>query len=124
MANPNQSEKSNALDREENITKGNLSAKRSALYTHETGSDTLQPINADNPLPITGTIEATADPKVDSIVDVQATYIYSGEALPGTLSSVAEWRISRTTIATLETRWADGVASFTKEWDEREGYTY
>jgi hypothetical protein len=60
----------------------------------------------------------------DSIVDVGATYIYSGEALPGTLSSVAEWRISRTTIATLETRWADGVASFTKEWDIKEGYSY
>lgn len=43
MANPNQSEKSNALDREENITKGNLSAKRVALYTYDSGSDTLQP---------------------------------------------------------------------------------
>ena len=75
-------------------------------------------------VPITGTIEATADPKVDSIVDVQTDYIYSGEALPGTLSSVAEWRISRTTKATLETRWADGVATFTKEWDNRTGYSY
>ena len=75
-------------------------------------------------VPITGSIEATADPKVDSIVDVQTDYIYSGEALPGTLSSVAEWRISRTTKATLETRWADGVATFTKEWDNRTGYNY
>jgi hypothetical protein len=66
----------------------------------------------------------TVTPQYDSIVDVQTDYIYSGEALPGTLSSVAEWRISRTTKATLETRWADSVTTFTKIWDSRTGYTY
>ena len=43
MAIPNNSEKSVALDREENITKGNLSAKRVALYTYNSGTDTLSP---------------------------------------------------------------------------------
>jgi hypothetical protein len=43
MAIPNHSEKSVALDREENITKGNLSAKKVALYTYNSGTDTLEP---------------------------------------------------------------------------------
>ncbi len=43
MANPNQSEKSNALDREENITRGNLSAKRVVNYAYDSSTDTLQP---------------------------------------------------------------------------------
>lgn len=43
MAQPNTSEKSNALDREENITKGNVSAKKVALYTYDAGNDILQP---------------------------------------------------------------------------------
>lgn len=43
MAIPNTSEKSNALDREENITKGNLSAKKVALYTYDANTDSLEP---------------------------------------------------------------------------------
>jgi hypothetical protein len=43
VANPNQSEKSNALDREENITRGNLSAKRVVNYAYDSSTDTLQP---------------------------------------------------------------------------------
>ena len=43
MANPNQSEKSVALDREENITKGNLSAKKVVLYAYDATTDTLSP---------------------------------------------------------------------------------
>lgn len=42
MAIPNQSEKSVALDREENITKGNLSAKKVVLYTYNPNSDNLE----------------------------------------------------------------------------------
>lgn len=52
MALPNTSEKSNALDREENITKGSLSAKKVALFTYDSGLDQLDPINSDNPLPL------------------------------------------------------------------------
>lgn len=52
MANPNTSEKSNYLDREENITKGNLSAKRVAIYSYDATTDTLEPgINFTNPQP-------------------------------------------------------------------------
>ncbi len=43
MAIPNTSEKSNSLDREENVTRGNLSGKRVVLYTYDSNTDTLQP---------------------------------------------------------------------------------
>lgn len=46
MSNPNTSEKSVDLDRQENITKGALSAKKVALYTYDSGSDTLLPISS------------------------------------------------------------------------------
>jgi hypothetical protein len=46
MAEPNTSEKSNALDREENITKGNLSAKKVALYTYDATTDSLIPVGS------------------------------------------------------------------------------
>jgi len=43
MASDNTDSKSNYLDREENITKGNLSAKKIAMYYYDSGSDLLQP---------------------------------------------------------------------------------
>lgn len=46
MANPNYSEKSNALDREENVTKGNLSAKRVVVYSYDAATDTLLPVGS------------------------------------------------------------------------------
>ena len=45
MADPKRSEKSNALDRDEHISKGDVSAKRVALYRYDSGSDTLIPLN-------------------------------------------------------------------------------
>ena len=41
MSIPNTSEKSNDLDRQENLTKGNVSAKKVVLYTYDSGSDFL-----------------------------------------------------------------------------------
>ena len=41
MSIPNTSEKSVDLDRQENITKGNISAKKVSLYTYDGSSDTL-----------------------------------------------------------------------------------
>jgi len=52
---------------------------------------------------------------------------YIGEADPGVLVSQALWRIKKTTILNngdISTRWADGVATFTKVWDDRLTYTY
>jgi hypothetical protein len=43
LSNPNTSEKSVELDRQENITKGNVSAKKVVLYTYDALTDTLLP---------------------------------------------------------------------------------
>lgn len=43
MPNPKIDDKSVYIDREENITKGNISAKRVAVYTYDAGTDTLTP---------------------------------------------------------------------------------
>jgi len=44
LSNPNTSEKSTDLNRQENQTKGNVSAKKVSLYTYNSGTDTLSPL--------------------------------------------------------------------------------
>lgn len=56
-----------------------------------------------------------------------ANPIYVGEAMPGTATTVTEWRIKRITwVAGNPTavEWAEGQASFSYEWDERAAYAY
>jgi len=56
--------------------------------------------------------------------------LYIGEAIPGTATSEAKWRIKKMEYDNGQTQpptgvtWADGVSTFTKEWDERTSYTY
>jgi len=53
--------------------------------------------------------------------------IYIGEAAAGTATSSATWRIKKITWSgddATDIQWADGVDTFTKEWDERAGYSY
>lgn len=65
-------------------------------------------------------------------VEVSATVndFYIGEAAPGTAQSAATWRIRRRRITQagnevdVSEKYADGVATFTKVWDDRLGYTY
>lgn len=41
-----------------------------------------------------------------------ATYVYYGDALPGTALTAATWRVSRKTSATNRIMWADGNGKF------------
>lgn len=62
--------------------------------------------------------------RVDVISDA---LIYRAEATPGTLDNEDKWRVRRLTIASdddVTVEWADGVATFTKVWDDRLTYTY
>jgi hypothetical protein len=55
------------------------------------------------------------------------TLLYKGEALPGTLNSAPNWRISKVEIlpdGDVITTWASGSADFSFVWDNRAGYTY
>lgn len=58
-------------------------------------------------------------------VEETGTYIYVGKAKIGTLTSASVWQIMRVDTASgVVIQWADGVDTFTKEWDERASYTY
>lgn len=70
MSIPNTSEKSVDLDRQENLTKGNLSAKKVAIYYYDADTDTLKPgIGGD--ITISGTGLATEDKQDDIITEIQ-----------------------------------------------------
>lgn len=56
MSIPNHSEKSVYLDREEHAHKGAVGAKNTVLYTYNSGTDTLVPVNSDNPVPTSSNI--------------------------------------------------------------------
>lgn len=57
---------------------------------------------------------------------IDDTTFYRGEAVPGTATSAALWRVQRITITgdDLVIEWADGSANFTKIWDDRLSLTY
>ena len=54
--------------------------------------------------------------------------IYEGFAPPGSATTEAVWAIKKTTYdsngSVLTVRWADGVTTFSKVWDDRASYDY
>lgn len=118
MANPNQSEKSNALDREENITKGSLSAKRVALFLYDSNTDTLTPWDGSG----SGSSSATYESRNDTTTDTNLVYL--GKALPGSATTDAAWQIKRYNKSAGTMTFADDVTTFTKQWSERTTYGY
>lgn len=61
------------------------------------------------------------------LIDTVDNYIYIGEALPGTATSEAKWRIKRVDQQSgddYDIIWADGTADFVKIWDDRLSLTY
>ena len=55
--------------------------------------------------------------------DTSATYQYFGEAMPGSLTSKASWRIARKTVATGTLVYA-GNGGFDQVWDNRAALVY
>ena len=67
--------------------------------------------------------------EVDPTPSGYSAVTYIGEAVPGTATSASTWRIKRIGEYTVagqdaEIEWADGVATFTKVWDDRASYSY
>jgi hypothetical protein len=88
------------------------------IYTKVAGTWNLQ-----------GNIGEVAQTSRIDQVDPDATpeIIYRGRALPGTLESVAAWRIERITIAAdgdVETLFADGDDLFNNIWTNRASLSY
>jgi len=110
---PNTSEKSNDLDRQENLTKGNVSAKKVVLYTYDSGSDTLQPY--------AGTANGSSTTwSVNDISDGATSYF--GKTTPD-----GQWQIVKVTdtsvsYATVSNNGA--VTSYTDAWTNKATLTY
>lgn len=67
----------------------------------------------------------TTEPMASRIDEASGTIMYVGEALPGTLPSVAGWSIKKvdTTSGTVVT-WADGNSTKDNVWDNRASLSY
>ena len=80
MSFDNTSEKSVDLDRQENLTKGNVSTKKVSIYSYDAATDTIVPGIRNN-----NTTERYdySDPNI----------IYAGEAAVGTSDSSTGWTI-------------------------------
>jgi hypothetical protein len=63
----------------------------------------------------------------DTLVDESGSYTYVGKAVAGGAEASPVWRIFRldeTLSPDTELRYADGVSTFTKIWNNRASYTY
>ena len=82
-------------------------------------------VNAADILNIQTEVEGLFAFKVDFITD---NLLYRGEAIPGTATSAATWRIREITISAVDgdisTTWADGDSDFDNIWDDRLSLTY
>lgn len=68
------------------------------------------------------TISAALAKIIDTTTTAGVTY--TCEAVPGSASSAAVWRISKTTSSTGVTQWADGNGNFDNIADNRASLTY
>lgn len=62
--------------------------------------------------------------RVDFVSD---TVLYVGQALPGTATTVAAWRIKRVTLGPgddVTEEWAGGSNAFSRVWDDRASLSY
>jgi hypothetical protein len=121
LSNPNTSEKSNDLDRQENQTKGNVSAKKVVVHYYSPGTDTLLPINTDNPLPITGSITASAS----TLADFSANDL--GDPYFGFTKPDGTWLVlnkSATTVSYATVTNNGTVTSYTDAWTNKATLTY
>lgn len=116
MANPKTSEKSNYLDRDEHMSKGELSAKRVVLYTYDSNTDSLLPYTGSSTTNYTTRIEEDS---------VNSNYTYIGNAVIGSSEASAVWQIKRLDATTgLIKLWQDGDDLFNNAWSKREAGNY
>jgi len=103
MSQPNTSEKSNDLDRQENITRGQLSAKKVVLYTYDASTDTLIPSGG-----------STVTERYD--IDSPPVY-YTATAPVGTSESSLGWTITKYDLT--DTNNASGKVATDVSWQSR-----
>lgn len=108
-----------SIDLEEHISKGNVNAKKVAVYSYDSVNDVLNPVNNTNPLPL---IDATYAVRLDTVAD---PILYLGKASIGSLTSNPVWQLAKLDTSTgLIKTWSGGSATFTNIWDNRTSLTY
>jgi len=73
------------------------------------------------------TISAGDEMPYDTLIDESGSFTYVGKAQAGSTESSASWRIYRideSSSPDIEIRYADGVVTFNKIWDNRATYSY
>lgn len=110
------------VTRREHDVKG-TGAKKTTLFAYDADTDSIvrvanQP-NADGTYSI-----SSSQPKETILQDPTESVTYVGYAAPGTNTNAATWRILTVDNTTDSVKWADGVASYVKVWDNRATYTY
>lgn len=103
MSQPNTSEKSNDLDRQENLTRGNISAKKVVLYTYDASTDTIIP---------SGGTAVTERYDLSS-----STIIYTATAPVGTADASLGWTITKYDLS--DTNNASGKVATDVSWENR-----
>lgn len=98
----------------EDIMGGFIVAGEGITLTYDDGSNQLV-VTSEDEVPY------------DTLVDEDGSYTYVGKAPVGSSEASASWRIFRldeTASPDTEIRYADGVSTFTKIWNNRATYTY
>jgi hypothetical protein len=106
---PNTSEKSVDLDRQENLTKGNLSVKKVALYSYDAATDTIIP-------------GAKGEVVTERYDYSDSTTIYVGQAAVGTGDSSTGWTIYKYDLASSSA--ASGKVATNVSWTNRTTGSY
>jgi len=76
-------------------------------------------------LTVDGTVTANATAYATRLEEVSSTLSYIGDAVPGTATATAAWRVKRLdTSAGVVLTYADGNANFDNTWDGRAGFSY
>jgi len=77
-------------------------------------------------LSIIDRLKADLEVQYNKLIDQEGTYYYIGEAVPGTDTTQALWRIKRIEEVgdDYNILWANGTADFDKIWDDRATFTY
>lgn len=109
-------------------TKSNLYSSTAAISSTNVGGKESIDVNVTS-LTLTATDDSIESRKLamaQIIDEVSASLTYVCEALPGTLSSAASWRIKRISVSGTVTTvsWADGNSSFDNIADNRASLSY
>ena len=81
---------------------------------------------ADSFVNVLDRLKAELEVQYNRLIDVEGSYTYVGEALPGTGEGEAKWRIKRIEEIgdDFNILWADGDADFNNIWNDRTSFTY